>query len=248
MLAIASVVSKPTITACCFVIAHNALSNSGAVPLSIVRVRQHVNPLSGKYKQPVAPPDWSKVYAQPQPLHLDIGCARGNFLLGMAQQRSDWNFLGIEIRETLVNQANAVRAELGLTNVHFLFCNANNSLQPLLESLPPETLQCATIQFPDPWFKKRHQKRRVVQPQVVEVLANYLVANGRVVLQSDVEEVEVDMCDRFQAHPSFIRTDSEWLPENPFPVPTEREQFTLDKGEPVYRAIFLKRGSVGLGG
>jgi len=208
--------------------------------LSIVRVRQHVNPLSGKYKQPVTPPDWSKVYARQQPLHLDIGCARGNFMLGMAQLRPEWNFLGIEIRETLVSQANAVRAELGLTNLHFLFCNANTSLQPLLESLPPDTLHCATIQFPDPWFKKRHQKRRVVQPQVVEMLAHYLIPGGAVMLQSDVEEVEVDMCDRFQAHPSFTRTDSNWLATNPFPVPTEREQFTLDKGQPVYRAVFEK--------
>jgi len=209
--------------------------------LSIVRVRQHVNPLSGKYKQPVAPPDWDKVYANRQPLHLDIGCARGNFLLEMAQQRPEWNFLGIEIRESLVNQANAARTELGLTNLHFLFCNANNSLQPLLDSLPLNTLHGATIQFPDPWFKKRHQKRRVVQPQVVELLAQYLILGGTVMLQSDVEEVEVDMCDRFQAHPTFTRTDLNWLAANPFPVPTEREQFTLDKGEPVYRAVFEKR-------
>ncbi|MCY7283932.1 MAG: tRNA (guanosine(46)-N7)-methyltransferase TrmB [Cyanobacteria bacterium CAN_BIN43] len=208
--------------------------------MSIVRVRQHVNPLSGKYKQPVTPPDWSKVYARQQPLHLDIGCARGNFMLGMAQLRPEENFLGIEIRETLVSQANVVRAELGLTNLHFLFCNANTSLQPLLESLLPNTLHCATIQFPDPWFKKRHQKRRVVQPQVVEMLAHYLIPGGAVMLQSDVEEVEVDMCDRFQAHPSFTRTDSNWLATNPFPVPTEREQFTLDKGQPVYRAVFEK--------
>jgi tRNA (guanine-N7-)-methyltransferase len=208
--------------------------------LSIVRVRQHVNPLSGKYKQPVAPPNWTQVYAKQQPLHLDIGCARGNFMLVMAQQQPEWNFLGIEIRETLVNQANAVRAELGLTNLHFLFCNANNSLQPLLESLPPSALHCTTIQFPDPWFKKRHQKRRVVQPQVVEILAQYLVPGGRVMLQSDVEDVEVDMCDRFQAHPAFVRTELTWLATNPFPVPTEREQFTLDKGEPVYRAVFEK--------
>jgi tRNA (guanine-N7-)-methyltransferase len=224
-------------------------SFSGAIPLSIVRVRQHVNPLSGKYQQPVAPPDWTKVYGRSQsapgtvsqPLHLDIGCARGNFALEMAKQYPDWNFLGIEIRETLVTQANAVREELGLTNLHFLFCNANNSLQPLLESLPPNTLHCATIQFPDPWFKKRHQKRRVVQPEMVEVLAQYLTPGGMVMVQSDVEDVEVDMCDRFQAHPGFDRTDAEWLETNPFPVATERELFTLDKGEPVYRAVFIKK-------
>lgn len=73
-----------------------------------VRVRQHVNPLSKKYQTPVSPPDWTQVYAQAtQPLHLDIGCARGEFLLRMATLQPDWNFLGLEIRESLVEQANA---------------------------------------------------------------------------------------------------------------------------------------------
>jgi tRNA (guanine-N7-)-methyltransferase len=208
--------------------------------LSLVRVRQHVNPLSEKYQQPAEPPDWAQVFDRPQPLHLDIGCARGSFLLEMAQQMTDWNFLGLEIRETLVNQANQVRAELGLANLHYLFCNANTSLQPLLESLPPGTLHQASIQFPDPWFKKRHQKRRVVQAEVVEQLAEFLIPGGRVLLQSDVEAVAIDMCDRFQSHPGFTRSDSQWLPTNPLPVATERELFTLAKGEPVYRAVFIK--------
>ncbi len=51
-----------------------------------VRVRQHVNPLSHKYRHPIAPPDWDQVYQDMTlPLHLDIGCARGKFLLQMAQ-------------------------------------------------------------------------------------------------------------------------------------------------------------------
>jgi tRNA (guanine-N7-)-methyltransferase len=209
--------------------------------LSLVRVRQHVNPLSEKYQQPTEPPAWSQVYASVQPLHLDIGCARGTFLWEMAKRSPSQNFLGLEIRETLVHQANQVRDEANLTNLHYLFCNANTSLQPLLESLPPENLHQASIQFPDPWFKKRHQKRRVVQPEMVEQLAKYLISGGRVFLQSDVEDVAIDMCDRFQAHSGFTRTALQWLPENPLPVATERELFTLAKGEPVYRAVFVKR-------
>lgn len=63
--------------------------------MPIVRVRQHVNPLSLKYQTPPAVPLWEQVYANlSQPLHLDIGCARGQFLLAMAQQQPDWNFWG----------------------------------------------------------------------------------------------------------------------------------------------------------
>lgn len=207
-----------------------------------VRVRQHVNPLSNAYQTPVHPPEWAKIYANlTQPLHLDVGCGWGRFLLNMAQQQPDWNFLGLEIREPLVEKAIALRDELGLTNLHYIFCNANNSLNSLLETLPAGTLKRVSIQFPDPWFKHRHQKRRVVQPSLVENLAAYLVPGGEVFLQSDVEEVAQEMRDRFTAHPSFAKIHSEeWLAQNPMPVPTERELATLEKGEPVYRALFSR--------
>ncbi len=208
-----------------------------------VRVRQHVNPLSKKYQTPVSPPNWEDVYAQPnQPLHLDIGCAKGEFLLSMATLQPNWNFLGLEIREPLVNQANAKVSELGLSNIHFLFCNVNNSIKPLLESLGTGRLQRLTIQFPDPWFKKRQAKRRMVQPELVDSLAVYLVDGGEVFLQSDVEEVAVEMRDRFEEHPAFHKQGTDtWLATNPLPVPTEREVSTLSRGEPVYRALFVRR-------
>ncbi|WP_017652820.1 tRNA (guanosine(46)-N7)-methyltransferase TrmB [Fortiea contorta] len=208
-----------------------------------VRVRQHVNPLAKKYQTPVNPLDWEKIYIQPnQPLHLDIGCAKGRFLLKMAELESNWNFLGLEIREPLVIEANKLRGELGLTNLHYLFCNVNNSLRPLLSSIPQKTLQRVTIQFPDPWFKNRHAKRRVVQPELVTELANYLDVGGEVFLQSDMEFIAREMCDRFAENPEFqkLHTDT-WLAENPLPIATEREIYTHEKGEPVYRALFIRK-------
>ncbi|MEH1971288.1 tRNA (guanosine(46)-N7)-methyltransferase TrmB [Nostoc sp.] len=210
--------------------------------MAAVRVRQHVNPLGKKYQTPASPLDWEKIYAKPnQPLHLDIGCAKGQFLLNMAKIESSWNFLGLEIREPLVVEANKLRSELGFTNLHYLFCNVNNSLHSLLSSLPLRSLQRVTIQFPDPWFKTRHAKRRVVQPELVADLANYLAVGGFVFLQSDMEFVAVEMRDRFAENPAFQKIGvGEWLVENPLPVPTEREIGTQKKGEPVYRALFKR--------
>ncbi|QMS89306.1 tRNA (guanosine(46)-N7)-methyltransferase TrmB [Nostoc edaphicum CCNP1411] len=211
--------------------------------MAAVRVRQHVNPLGKKYQTPANPLDWEKVYTKPnQPLHLDIGCAKGQFLLNMAKIEPNWNFLGLEIREPLVVEANKLRSELALTNLHYLFCNVNNSLHSLLSSLPPGSLQRVTIQFPDPWFKTRHAKRRVVQPELVADLAKYLAVGGFVFLQSDMEFVAVEMRDRFAENPDFEKIGTgEWLTENPLPVPTEREIGTQKKGEPVYRALFVRR-------
>ena len=207
-----------------------------------IRVRQHVNPLAQKYLTPVDPLEWGKVYAKSnQPLHLDIGCAKGKFVLEMAQLNPNWNFLGLEIREPLVMDANQLRVDLGITNLHYLYCNANNSLERLLSCLAPDILQRVTIQFPDPWFKNRHAKRRVVQPKLVAELANYLTVGGFVFLQSDMEFVAVEMRDRFMENPAFVRVGGdEWLPENPLEVATEREIFTQNKGEPIYRALFKR--------
>ncbi len=206
------------------------------------RVRQHVNPFAIKYQTPVTPPDWSQIFDDPtRPLHLDIGCARGQFLHTFAPIAPDWNFLGIEIRQPLVDSALKQRDAEGTRNLHFIFCNINNSLSPLLSSFPEGILQRVSIQFPDPWFKKRHQKRRVTQPALVQQLADGLPSGGMVFLQSDVLEVEQDMCDRFTENPNFKRQGEDWLPENPLSVPTERERVTLEKGQPVYRALYIRQ-------
>ncbi|BAY64782.1 tRNA (guanine-N(7))-methyltransferase [Calothrix brevissima NIES-22] len=211
--------------------------------MSPVRVRQHVNPLAQKYQTAVKSLDWEKVYAQPhQPLHLDIGCARGRFLLNMAKIEPNWNFLGLEIREPLVTEAHQLCSDLGLTNLHYLFCNVNKSLETLLSSLPAGTLQRVTIQFPDPWFKTRHAKRRIVQPDLVSELANYLAVGGVVFLQSDIESLAIEMRNNFCQHPAFQKLSSQdWMAENPLPVATEREIATQNKGEPIYRTLFIKR-------
>jgi tRNA (guanine-N7-)-methyltransferase len=207
-----------------------------------VRVRQHVNPLANKYQTPINPVDWEKIYTKlNQPLHLDIGCAKGKFVFQMAQLEPSWNFLGLEIRETLVIDANRICDEQGLTNLHYLYCNANNSLQPILSGIPAGLLQRVSIQFPDPWFKNRHAKRRVVQPELVAELAEYLIPGGIVFLQSDIKFVADEMRSRFFENPRFqVQGSGEWLTENPLDVATEREIGTQNKGEPVYRVVFEK--------
>lgn len=206
--------------------------------MPLVRVRQHVNPLSNKYQVVTAAPNWAEIYQNLEhPLHLDIGCARGQFLLKMAKLHPEWNFLGVEIREPLVIRANEICAEMNLTNIHFLFCNINTSLSSLLE---PGSIAGATIQFPDPWFKRRHQKRRVVQPSFLQQLSRCIQPNGFLFIQSDVLEIALEMKERIRDHSAFIqRPDSNpWLARNPFQVSTEREIQTLNQNKPVYRCWF----------
>lgn len=211
-----------------------------------LRIRQHVNPLLRKFKEQITFPEWHRVYANPNlPLHLDIGCARGKFLLEMAQSHPETNFLGIEVRHPLVREAERERDELGLTNLYYLFGSINYSATEILNSFPTNTLQYITIQFPDPWFKRKHNKRRVVQPELVNLLVDYLVEDGTIFLQSDIQEVALEMRDRFIKHSSLKLQHSEfWLAENPFSVPTERELFVLEANLPVYRVLLHKKAIV----
>ena len=203
-----------------------------------VRVHQHVNPLAPFYRQSPKPVDIESVFAEPdRPLLLDIGCARGRFLLRMAEAEPVWNYLGVEIREPLVDEANRIASEEGLTNLYYAFCNAMLWLDRLLENVPPGILQAVTIQFPDPWFKKKHAKRRMVNEGMVDTIARNLAPGGRVFVQTDIEFLAEEMFELFRADARFREKDIE---DNPFPVRTEREKAVEDKDLLVYRSLFCK--------
>ncbi|MBP9109886.1 MAG: tRNA (guanosine(46)-N7)-methyltransferase TrmB [Pyrinomonadaceae bacterium] len=204
-----------------------------------VRVHQHVNPLSPYYRQEPKPIDLAKVFADPdRSLHLDIGSARGRFLLGMAQTLPESNYLGVEIREPLVDEANLIRDDHGLNNLHYSFCNAMLWLERLLADIPEGRLQMVTIQFPDPWFKNRHAKRRMVNAELVEAVVKKLATGGRIFVQTDIEFLADEMFELFRLAPVLIENPTS---ENPFPIKTEREKAVEDKTLPVYRTIFVKR-------
>ena len=207
-------------------------------------VRQHVNPLSRVHLQPRTLPAAEALFADPAlPLHLDIGSARGRFLQAMAELHPWRNHLGLEIRQPLVEAAEADRRAAGLTNLHFLFANVNVSLPPWLAALPPGRLQLVTLQFPDPWFKKRHHKRRVLQPGLLHALAAALPEGGELFLQSDVLDVIEPQVELVEASGAFVRPADDgrpWRADNPLPVPTERERHVIEQGLPVYRVLYRR--------
>ena len=203
-----------------------------------VRVHQHVNPLSPFYCFTPPPLVIEKLFADPNsPLHLDIGCARGRFLLKMAQIFPARNFLGVEIREPLVEEANCLAKEKNLANLHYEFNNATFSLDKLLENLPENKLQTVTIQFPDPWFKKKHAKRRMVNAELVETITRHLAVSGKIFVQTDIESLATEMFALFREDQTLLEIE---IAENPFPVKTERETAVEEKNLPVYQRLFEK--------
>jgi tRNA (guanine-N(7)-)-methyltransferase len=203
-----------------------------------VRVHQHVNPLAPFYRQAPKAIELDEVFADAsRPLHLDIGCARGRFLLRMADVEAGWNFLGVEIREPLVDEANRLASEAGLKNLHYAFCNAMLWLGRLVTDVPGDRLQIVTIQFPDPWFKKKHAKRRMVNAELVETVVDKLASGGKIFIQTDIEFLAEEMHELFAADRRVIEHACS---DNPFSVKTEREIAVETKQAPVYRYLFEK--------
>jgi tRNA (guanine-N7-)-methyltransferase len=200
-----------------------------------VRVHQHVNPLSPYYRQEPQPVDLQTVFDDPtKPLLLDIGCARGRFLLRMAEAEPTWNYLGVEIREPLVTEANRLAREAQLTNLHYEFCNAMLWLERLLAEIPDGVLRAVTTQFPDPWFKKKHAKRRMVNRELVETVVSKLAVGGEIFVQTDIEFLAEEMFELFRAEKRLAETQVK-----PFAIKTEREKAVEAKGLPVFRAMFV---------
>lgn len=209
-------------------------------------MRQHVNPLSKFFQDPVLLPPPTEIFFDSKlPIHLDIGCARGNFLMKLAHLNDNFNYLGVDIRSKLIDSAEKEREEKGLDNLRFLFCNANVSLAKWLYNLNKSHLQRVSIQFPDPWFKKRHFKRRILQPELVNNIALALDPGGELFIQSDVLStinhmiVVINHTGYFQPNHKKDYTQN-WLKTSPFPVLTQRESYAISKGLKIYRVMFYR--------
>ncbi|XP_076919792.1 uncharacterized protein LOC143580732 [Bidens hawaiensis] len=217
--------------------------------LGVLRVRQHVNPLSSSLSVPAEVPNWEDVFEDPKlPLVVDIGGGSGRFLMWLAKRNpGSKNYLGLEIRKKLVTRAETWVKELALSNVHFLFANASISFKQLISTYPGP-LMLVSILCPDPHFKKRHHKRRIVQKPLVEAIVDTLMPGGQVFIQSDVLEVAVDMRKYFDAESdklvhvdSSLECDDEgWLVSSPMGIRTEREIHAEFEGAKIYRRMYQK--------
>ena len=211
-------------------------------------MRQHVNPLSQFFQLPLSLPNKSILFRDSSyPIHLDIGSARGEFLIELASKYPKWNFLGLEIRESLVSSSERKREKLELENLKFLFCNVNVSLDEWLLDLDHDQLKRVSIQFPDPWFKRKHFKRRVLKTSLLDSIARCMCSDGEFFIQSDIFKLMESMTNVVDNSRYFDRKvvkGIKWLDKNPYDVTTDRENFVIKKNLPIYRAMYIRNSSL----
>ena len=207
-------------------------------------MRQHVNPLSQFFQLPLSLPSKNVLFSKSHyPIHLDIGSAKGEFLIELAKKYPDWNFVGLEIRESLVQLCEKKRQKLELDNLKFLFCNVNVSLDEWLTDFEYGQLKRVSIQFPDPWFKRKHFKRRVLKTNLLNSIAKSMTNDGEIFIQSDILKLIESMTNMIDKNRYFSRKglgDFRLIDKNPYDVKTDRELFSLKKNLPIYRAMYIR--------
>ncbi len=211
-------------------------------------MRQHVNPLSQFFQLPLSLPSKSILFKDAHyPIHLDIGSAKGEFLIELASKYPKWNFVGLEIREPLVISAERKRNKLELNNLKFLFCNVNISLDEWLSDLDDGQLKRVSIQFPDPWFKRKHFKRRVFKISLLNSIARFMSKDGELFIQSDIFKLIESMTNVIDNSNYFDRKDISgfrWINQNPYDATTDRELFALKKNLTIYKAMYIRNSSL----
>ena len=208
-------------------------------------MRQHVNPLSSNFNQIEIIPSLSEMFGDSKSnLHLDIGCAAGEFLFDLALVNTSWNYLGIEIREKLVKNAKLKVVEREIKNLYFVFGNANNILNDVQSKFIIKNLKSISFNFPDPWFKKRHYKRRVIQPEFINFLSNSLQKGTLIFIKTDVKDL-INYMDRTISSNFYFNTinkkDFNYADSfNPNKIKTNREKYVFVNQLNIFEKIYIK--------
>ena len=208
-------------------------------------MRQHVNPLSKNFLEIDPLPPLNEVFKNPNlPLHLDIGSASGEFLFELSLQNKNWNYMGIEIREKLVLNANLKMKNKEYKNLYFSFGNINNFFDHTKNKPFIDSITSISLNFPDPWFKKKHHKRRVIQPKFIKFLSNSMQKRSLIFIKTDVKELFNYMELTISESASFKKLDNEDFPFhdsfNPNKVQTNREKYVLLNQLNLYESIYIK--------
>ena len=208
-------------------------------------MRQHVNPLSSNFNQVENIPSLSQMFGDSKlNLHLDIGCAAGEFLFDLALGNTSWNYLGIEIREKLVKNAKLKVLEREIKNLYFIFGNANNILDDVQSKFIIKNLKSLSFNFPDPWFKKRHHKRRVIQPEFINILSNSLQKGALIFVKTDVKDLFDYMDWTISSNFNLKKIDKKDFnfvgSFNPNKLKTNREKYVIDNQLNIFERIYIK--------
>ena len=184
--------------------------------------------------------DWPTFFGNDNPVELDIGCGRGLFTFSAAERNPDVNYLGLEIDYREGRRAATRLLKREMPNARIIGGDCNVVLTKLIDK---HSVRAAHVYFPDPWWKKRHHKRRLFTAEFTDILADVVQHEGHVHSWSDVAEYFdiirdlMDSNDKFETQPAPTEHD----PEHDLDYQTSFERKKRKLGLPIYRGLWRRK-------
>lgn len=184
--------------------------------------------------------DLQALFGNTNPVYLEIGFGNGESLAAMARDNPAYNYIGIEVHRPGVGHLLMKLEEYGCRNVRV--CR-HDAVEVLRDMIPEASLAGVFLFFPDPWHKKRHHKRRIVQPEFLQLLARKLAPGGFLHAATDWKDYADHMLGVLWQSPDFRNTSShgDFVPRPGYRPLTKFEQRGLRLGHGVWDLIFERR-------
>jgi tRNA (guanine-N7-)-methyltransferase len=187
-----------------------------------------------------SPINWSQSFGRAAPLEVELGFGRPHFLLERADEAPTHNVVGIEWKGKWP-KAVWRKQERGLyPHVRALHGNAWLLFPTLFFEA---TVHAVYINFPDPWWKQKHRKRRLLNPVFVDSLASALVDGGCVMVQTDVASLLEEYLACLEEHPDLVNPHGAFrlIPRKPMAASSHREKRCRNDGVPIWRALVVRK-------
>lgn len=181
------------------------------------------------------PLDAAAAFGRTAPLVLEIGFGMGAATAQIASERPDTDFLGVEVHTPGVGALLKRIGEMGLTNLRIV---QHDAVQVLEQMIAPASLAGVHVFFPDPWHKKKHHKRRLIQPPLVALLASRLAPGGVLHCATDWQPYAEQMLEVLSAEPLLENTADGYAPRPGYRPLTKFEARGLKLGHGVWDLVF----------
>ena len=183
--------------------------------------------------------DLDAVFGRAAPKVVEIGFGMGGATADIAQARPDTDYLGVEVHGPGVGSLLKLVEERQLGNVRVI---QHDAVEVFTHMLAPASLDGVHVFFPDPWHKKRHHKRRLIQPAFVAQLASKLLPGGYIHCATDWQPYAEQMLEVLSGEPLLANTAADYAPQPAYRPLTKFENRGLRLGHGVWDLVFRKRG------
>ncbi len=184
------------------------------------------------------PLDLDALFGRAGPRIVEIGFGMGESTVEIAAAHPENDYLALEVHTPGVGSLLKQLAERELSNVRIV---QHDAVEVLEHMIPPASFDGAHIFFPDPWPKKRHHKRRLIQPPFIALLASRLKPGGYVHAATDWQEYAQQILEVFSAEPALANTAVDYAPRPGYRPLTKFEQRGLRLGHGVWDIVFRRR-------